>query len=134
MSSGTYTFTVKVSDAADPAQSDTRQLSITVGKGPTNLVVDPVVIQKSGLNVKLGIVSATLTGGFPPAGVAGQTIVFKAGTTTVCTGVTDTSGRVARCAVSLLNTLKVISNGGVSATYAGNTFWLPSSGSAGLVG
>jgi hypothetical protein len=134
VSSGTYTFKVQVTDAADPAQSDTRQLSITIGKGPTSLVVDPVVIQKSGLNIKLGIVSATLTGGFPPVGVAGQTIVFKAGTTTVCTGTTDVNGRVARCEMTLLNTLKVVNNGGVSATYAGNTFWLPSSGSAGLVG
>jgi len=131
---GTYTFTVKATDSAVPAQTDTRQLSITVVKGATTLVVDPVVIQKQGLNIKVGVVSATLTGGFPPIGVSGQTINFYAGTTKVCTGVTDTNGRVARCGMTLLNTLKVVNNKGVSATYAGNTFWLPSSGSAGLIG
>jgi hypothetical protein len=131
---GTYTFTVRVQDSADPAQQDTRQLSITVVKGATTLVVDPVVIQASGLNIKLGIVSATLTGGFPPQGVAGQTIVFKSGATTVCTGVTDADGRVARCEVNLLNTLVILTNGTVTATYAGNATWSPSSGSAGLIG
>jgi hypothetical protein len=131
---GTYTFTVKVTDSAQPAQSDTRQLSITVVKGATTLVVDPVVIQTSGLNVKVGVVSATLTGGFPPQGIAGQTIVFKSGTTVLCTGVTDASGRVARCPVDTLKTLRMIANGTVTATYAGNATWNPASGSAGLVG
>jgi hypothetical protein len=134
VAAGTYIFKVQVSDAADPAQTDTKVLSIKVGKGATTLVVDPVLVQKSGLNIKVGIVSATLTGGFPPQGVSGQVINFYAGTTKVCTGTTDANGRVARCEVNLLNALKVVSSGGVSATYAGNTFWLPSSGSAGLVG
>ncbi|HET6168233.1 MAG TPA: putative Ig domain-containing protein [Marmoricola sp.] len=133
-SPGTYAFTVKATDSANPAQTDTKVLSIKVEKGATNLVVDPVVIQKSGLNIKFGIVSATLTGGFPPAGVSGQVINFYTGTTKVCTGTTDANGRVARCEVSLLNTLKIVSNGRVSATYPGNTFWLPSNGSAGLIG
>jgi hypothetical protein len=131
---GTYSFTVKVTDSAEPAQSDTRQLSITVVKGATTLVVDPVLIQTSGLNIKVGVVSATLTGGFPAVGIAGQTIVFTSGTTTVCTGVTDASGRVARCPVDTLKTLKMIANGTVKGTYAGNATWNPSTGSAGLVG
>ena len=131
---GTYGFTVKVTDSAQPTGSSTKQLSITVVKGATTLVVDPVLIQKKGLNITIGSVSATLTGGFPSLGVAGQTINFYAGTTKVCTGVTDVNGRVANCGMTLLNTLKVFNNKGVSATYAGNATWNPSSGSAGLVG
>jgi hypothetical protein len=131
---GTYTFTVKVTDSAQPAQNATRQLSITVVKGDTTLVVDPVLIQTSGLNIKVGVLSATLTGGFPALGVPGQTITFRSGTTTLCTGATDASGRVARCPVDTLKTLQMIAKGTVTATYAGNTTWNPSSGSAGLVG
>jgi hypothetical protein len=131
---GTYNFTVKVTDSAQPAQTATRALSITVVKGDTTLVVDPVLIQTSGLNIKVGVVSATLTGGFPALGVPGQTIVFKSGTTTLCTGVTDASGRVARCPVDTLKTLQMIAKGSVTGTYAGSTTWNPSSGSAGLIG
>jgi hypothetical protein len=130
---GTYTFTVKAVDSDDPQEVATKELSITVVKGATTLAVDPVVLQTSGLNVRVGIVKATLTGGFPAQPIAGQTVVFKAGATTVCTGVTGADGKVT-CKMDVVPTLLVILNLGVSASYAGNSLWLPASGSAGLIG
>jgi hypothetical protein len=130
---GTYTFTVKAVDSDDPQEVATKELSITVVKGATTLAVDPVVLQTSGLNVRVGIVKATLTGGFPAQPIAGETVVFKAGATTVCTGVTGADGKVT-CKMDVVPTLLVILNLGVSASYAGNSLWLPASGSAGLIG
>jgi hypothetical protein len=132
----TATFTVRVSDSASPdQQTATKTLSITVGKGATNLDVSPVLIDAVnllGIKVNLGFVEATLTGGSPAAPIAGQTIVWKAGGATVCTGTTDSSGH-AQCAMTLDNTLRAILNLGVTASYAGNGTWQAASGSAGII-
>lgn len=136
---GTSTFTVRVTDSANPQETVTKQISLTVDKGNTTLDVDPVLIQLSkplGIEIKLGTVSATLTGGSPAQPIAGQTIVFKAGpnaSVTVCTGVTDASGR-ATCKMNAANTLIVILSLQVRATYAGNASWNPSNGHAPLGG
>lgn len=133
---GTYSFTVRATDTDDPQEADTRELSITVDKGSTTLVADPVILKVGGmplLGLRLAVVGATLTGGSPAQPIAGQTVVFKAGGTTVCTGVTGTDGKVT-CVTSITDTLLVTLNLGVTATYAGSSLWLPSSGSAGLVG
>lgn len=133
---GTYTFTVKATDSANPVQTDTEQISITIGKGATNLAVTPVVLQVTsnlGIKVNIALLEADLTGGFPAIPVAGQPVVFSAGGTPVCTASTDAQGHV-KCQTNLVSTLVVILNGGVTATYAGNTTWLPSSGSAPLIG
>ncbi|MCW2798431.1 putative Ig domain-containing protein, partial [Nocardioides sp.] len=132
---GVSAFTVKVTDSSDSSMSDTRTLSITVGQGTSALAVDPVLIKVTsslGLSVKLGVVGATLTGGSPAHPIAGQTVVFRAASTTVCSGVTAADGKVT-CTMSLANTVLVILNLGVSATYAGSSSWLPASGSAGLL-
>jgi hypothetical protein len=118
---------------ARPAPPPAR--SITVGKGSTTLTVEPVVLKivnVLGINVNIGTAKATLTGGSPAVPIAGQTIVFKAGGTTVCTGVTGSDGKVS-CTMTLTNTLLTILNLGVTASYGGNALWLPSSGSAGLL-
>jgi hypothetical protein len=132
---GTYSFTVKVVDSAAPAQTATKVLTITVTRGVSTLTVEPVLVKSVrnpfGATVKIGTVSATLTGGTLNTPIAGQTIVFKAGTSTVCTGVTNASG-VVNCKMTAGNTLKVIGKKGVKANYAGNALWLPTSGSAGL--
>jgi hypothetical protein len=130
---GTYSFTVKVNDTDQPTLTDTKSLSIVVAKGATQLQVDPVLLQSAGLNIWVGYARATLTGGSPAQPIAGQTIVFKAGATTVCTAVTAADGTVT-CKMNVVNTLLVIVNLGVTATYAGNASWLPSTGSTGLVG
>ncbi len=134
---GTTTFTVMVSDGATPEQTATKQISITVTKGVTTLSVDPVLINGSvaplGLTVRIGVVSATLTGGSPGVPIAGQTVVFKAGPATVCTGVTGLNGRVT-CTMNLVNTLLVILALRVTATYAGNATWQPASAYGNLAG
>lgn len=133
---GTYSFTVKATDSLDPAQTDTQQLSITVVKGATALDVEPIVLTVTsnlGIKVNLAVLEATLTGGFPQLPLAGQTITLKAGASTVCTATTDSNGHV-KCQPSVLNSLAVILAGSVTATYAGNSTWNPSSGSAGLIG
>lgn len=130
---GTSTFTVKVTDSDVPAQSDTQELSITVGRGATTLSVNPVVLQLNPLGLRVGIVKATLTGGFPAQPLANQTVVFKAGATTVCTGLTGADGTVI-CKLDVIQTLQVVLMFGVTGSYGGNATWLPSSGSAGLIG
>jgi hypothetical protein len=134
---GTTTFTVKVVDSASPAQSDTKAVTITVTKGVSALAVQPVLLSTDlnllGISLTVGVVSATLTGGTLNQPIAGQTVVFKAGAATVCTGQTDAHG-VVDCRMSLTSTLTTILNGGVTAAYAGNALWLPSNGLAGLIG
>jgi len=134
---GTSTFTVKVTDSDNPAQSQTRSLSITVTKGDTALAVTPVVLKLGpsllDLGLDVGVVKATLTGGAPSQPIAGQTVVFKAGNATVCTAVTTASG-LARCTLTVVGILQVTLGGGVSASYAGSAAWKPSAGSAGLIG
>ena len=129
---GTYTFTVSATDSGTPAQTATRTLSIAVVPGATTLTVAPVLLVTTGglIKVTVGTVSARLLG---PGGVpiAGQTIAFTAGSTTVCSGVTDASGNVS-CTMTVLNTTAVIANLGVTAHYTGSTTWAPSTGSAGL--
>jgi hypothetical protein len=138
-SPGTSTFTVQVTDGDHPAETATKTLTLTVGKGQTTLDVDPVLLKASAggglLSVQLtvGTVHATLTGGFPTQPIAGQPLVFKAGTATVCTGTTTASGEVT-CPLSLLGILAVTLNLKVTATYAGNSTWAPSSGTGNLIG
>jgi hypothetical protein len=135
---GTRSLTVKVVDSASPAQSATKVVSITVVRGTSTLVVQPVLVKttKSPLGVKItiGTVSATLTGGTLNVPIAGQHVVFKAQNTTtqVCAGTTSSSG-VVTCSMSLTATLTTIGKGGVTASFAGNALWLPATGQAGLV-
>jgi hypothetical protein len=85
--------------------------------------------------VSLGPLFATLltTSGTP---IAGQTIVFSAiaspGGPVVCSGVTNANG-VASCSPSTTGTLEIELTGGFTATFAGNSSYLGSNGSAGLV-
>lgn len=133
---GTSTFTVKVTDADNPRHTDTQQLSITVGKGATTLSLEPVLLKVGPsvpLGVSVGVARATLKGGSPLVPIAGQSIVFKANNTAVCTATTDATG-LAKCTLSPLGLVLVTLAGGINASYAGSTVWLPSSGTAGILG
>jgi hypothetical protein len=130
---GTATFTVKVTDTDDPQEVDTKTLSIKIVKGITTLDVDPVLIKSlTPGGVKVGINSAKLTGGSPGQPLAGQTIVFKAGSATVCAAVTGADGKVS-CQSTIPNTLLVIANLGVTGYYHGSALWQPSTDSGGLL-
>src|SRR5581483_11099867 len=129
---GTATFTVEVQDSLTPPGSATRQLTITINRGQSFLTVQPVLVVPTPLTVRFGAVSATLTGGSPAVPLAGQTVAFQAGATTVCTAVTTAAG-VASCQVTPTNMLLLIANLGVTATFAGTPQYLPSSAHAGLL-
>lgn len=133
---GIYSFTVQVTDSSDPQQTDTQALSITIGKGNSTLTVHPLLIEVhtgiAGTKIYVGRASATLTRAASGLPISGQTIDFKVGTTTVCTGVTDGTG-FAICDLSVTNTLLAILATQINASYAGNALWNPSSGSAGLI-
>lgn len=133
---GVYTFKVKAVDGSTPQEVDTKDLSITVGRGATTLAVDPVLLKTNlgllGIQLNIGIAEATLTGGSPAHPVGGQQVDFKVGLVTVCSGITAADGTVT-CTMSVTNTLLAILSGGVSASYAGNTLWQPATGSAGLI-
>jgi hypothetical protein len=129
---GTATFVVKVTDSASPHGTATQSLSIaTVVKAPTKLVVSSLLLNPP-LDLTLNTARATLTGGNPLAPLSGQTVVFTAGSTTLCSGMTNTSG-VVTCSYSILDLVPAVLNLGVTATYAGNGSYLPSTGSAGLL-
>jgi hypothetical protein len=128
---GSFTFTATAHDSGVPQQQASQQLTLTIGRGPTSLAVDPVLLSLNPLRLTIGTVSATLTGGSPAVPVSGQTVVFKAGPATVCTGVTSSDGRVT-CVLSPLNTALVIAALRVTASYAGSATWLPSSGRGNL--
>jgi hypothetical protein len=135
---GTSTFTVKATDSANPAQTDTQELTITIGKGTTTLTVAPVVLQVTqqlGINVSVGVVSAVLTGGANNTPLPGQTVSFTlpSGGAVLCSAVTNAQG-VATCNVGVTGTLGLILNGGVRGTYAGNATWNGSTGTAGILG
>jgi hypothetical protein len=132
---GTASFVVRVTDSADPAQTFTKPLSITVVKGNTTLSVEPVLLNLStgplGLQVYLGLVKAKLTGGSPAQPIAGQTIVWTVNGAPVCSAVTDATG-TASCLMNLGNTLLAVLSGNITGTYAGNALWNGSTGSNGL--
>ncbi len=115
---GTYPLTC--AGAADPNYTITNVAgTFTVAKAPTSLTA-------SSLTLSLMRPRATLrrTGSNSP--VAGQTIVFTAGSITVCTTQTNSSG-VATCGTNL-----VISNR-FTATFAGTANYLPSTATGTLV-
>ncbi|TXL62156.1 beta strand repeat-containing protein [Aeromicrobium terrae] len=134
----TKVFTVKVTDAADPSHSKVKQLSITTTKGATNLDVEPIAVAVKAqpglfsLGLKVGTIDAVLTGGAPREPIANATVVFRANTQIVCIGRSDSQGRI-HCKMSAFNTLKAIARGLVVGTYAGNTVWASTTGSARLL-
>jgi len=111
----TYTFTLSASQT----------------KAATSLAADPALLRLLPPRVTLGTVSARLTTATGP--VAGASVAFTSGSTTVCTGVTGTDG-TASCSFGLAKSLVLISNGGFTATYAGGAGYLPSSGDGALIG
>lgn len=130
---GTFTFTVKVIDSLDPAQTATKQLSITLVKGNTQMDVTAIIsgVQPNGdLSINVGLVEADIRGGFPLRPVSGASVVFKSGTKTVCTGISNAAGH-AQCSQNLLDALLTPLKGSLTATFAGNATWNGSSATAG---
>ena len=94
--------------------------TFTVNKAATTLVATPQGLLFTTL-------SAIFTRSFDGAPIGGQTVVFRSGSMTICTAVTNANG-VASCSV----TLGVSLFGTYTATYAGNADYLPGTGGAPL--
>ncbi len=134
-STGSATFTVKVTDSDSPNGVATKELTIQVGKGTTSLAVAPLIVLSGG--VAFGKLSAVLVGGFPPQALSGQTVKFTTkgllgNTVLICTGVTNAFG-VASCDPTLLQSTQIIVGLGITGTYAGDARWKPSEGRAGIL-
>jgi hypothetical protein len=106
----------------DTADYDNASASvqITVLKAPTKLSA-PVL--------SLGWISAKLTRSDTRAAVAGETIAFSTGSTTLCSATTNTAG-IATCSMSPANAVLALLFG-YQANFAGDLNYLSSSASAG---
>ncbi|MGQ0622005.1 MAG: Calx-beta domain-containing protein [Panacagrimonas sp.] len=110
--------------------------TVTFNKRNTGLKVEPVPAVTVRQNGQIRILispRATLKDANGNVPVAGKSISFKAGTTTLCTATTNAQG-VATCNVNLLNTLVGVLSLGYTGTYAGDTAYNPSSGNGGILG
>jgi hypothetical protein len=97
-------------------------------KAPTVLKANPL-IQLLNLTV-LGKASATLTRTTPSGPVAGKVIQFSAGGRPICQATTNASG-VAAC--SGAEVVSILLAGSYTATFAGDSSYVASNGSAGLL-
>ncbi|MGQ0620015.1 MAG: beta strand repeat-containing protein [Panacagrimonas sp.] len=114
----------------------TATASVIFNKRNTGLTVTPVpaVIVTQGLQLRI-ILSprATLKDSTTNTPIAGKTVSFKAGTTALCTAVTNSSG-VATCQANVPNTLAGVLSLGYTGTYAGDGSYNASTGNGGILG
>lgn len=96
----------------------------------TSLTATPALVELATLKLYLLTLNATLTG---PGGVPipGQPVVFYAGTTLVCTGVTNGAG-TASCS-GTAKIVQIVLGNGYSAVFGGNGPFLPSAAHAPLL-
>ncbi|MFE3887214.1 IPT/TIG domain-containing protein [Streptomyces lydicus] len=94
-------------------------IPFTYTRDRTQLTATPAIVQVFPPHPYAGILTATLTDLDTGAPLAGQSITFTTGSTTLCTVVTNAQG-VATCPAVLALPL-IILNGGYTATYAGNS-------------
>ncbi|MHB8671372.1 MAG: MBG domain-containing protein, partial [Acidimicrobiales bacterium] len=111
--------------------------SLTVEPAPTSLSAQPALLGLSPLTASLFTLSATLTSQVTRTGLAGQTLVFSAGSTTLCTAQTNASG-TATCpllsASVVPQVLATIESDGYRVTYAATKDFQSAHASAPLLG
>ncbi|MGQ0621975.1 MAG: choice-of-anchor D domain-containing protein [Panacagrimonas sp.] len=110
--------------------------SIVWNKRNTGLTVTPVpaVIVTQGLQLRIVLSpKATLKDSTTNAPVAGKTVSFKAGTTALCTAVTNASG-VATCQANVAHSLAGLLSLGYTGTYTGDGSYNASTGNGGILG
>ncbi|MFS3129479.1 Ig-like domain repeat protein [Nocardioides sp. Bht2] len=113
---GNYPVTAHYQGSSALNASSSAAANLTVTKRTTKLIADAAAVRLLPLGLPLGQLRTVLTADGVP--LAGAPVVFKVGTTTVCTVVTDGAG-VALCNGSS-QLLALILNGGYKATYAGD--------------
>jgi len=133
-SSAPKTYPVTCSGAVDPNYEFTYKAgTVTVKQAPTALTANPAIISLSPLKLYLFTLNATLVSKVTGAPLSGQTVVFKAKTSTLCTTRTNSAG-VATCKGSsgVNGVIKVIEAFGYTVTYAGTNDYASSSVTAPL--
>jgi kumamolisin len=125
-------YTLEVSFAGDePTYEPSSTTAAFIIKGETKTVAEPLFVSgppQGGVDTYK--VSATLTS--EGVGLPGETITFSVGATTLCSAVTNSSG-VASCMITAKQELLVLKAREYTATFAGETYYLGSSGSTGLI-
>ncbi|MGQ0619520.1 MAG: hypothetical protein ACT4QA_06325 [Panacagrimonas sp.] len=110
--------------------------SVVWTKRETALQVDPVVaaIVTQGLQIRILIKpTATLRDTQTHLPIVGRTVNFAAGTTALCSAVTNAQG-VARCQANVGNTLRGALGAGYTGRFNGDTTYNPSSGMGPVLG
>ncbi|MCW2855780.1 MAG: exported protein of unknown function [Marmoricola sp.] len=98
----------------------------------TTLKENPQLLGLNPLFLNLNISeSATLRAG--GVGVAGKTVVFSFGSKTICSGVTNGAGFVQCGGIFPLTQLNLFISNAITASFAGDSTYLPSSDVAGLI-
>jgi hypothetical protein len=105
--------------------------TVFAGEEPlkTTLSASPALLQLDGLKLYLLTLNATLTDAAGP--VAGQMVVFTAGSTTICSAMTAANG-TATCS-GLASILSIALGAGYTATYAGSSVYAPSNARGSLI-
>jgi hypothetical protein len=112
------------------ATSTSPVVAVTVAKKPTTLTAQAALIQLNPLlGLNLGFLQAKLTTSAGP--LAGQTVVFSIGSSTVCTTTTDATGYAGCNALAQLIPLTLA--GGYKVSYAGTGNYASSSATGGLI-
>ena len=128
---GTHPITVGLGTlAASNYRFDLVDGLLVITPATTALAARPAVLEVLPLGVRLGVVEARLTSGGAP--VAGQTIVFRAGTTKLCTATTDADGTAA-CGTTLAGAVAALLNLGYTADFAGTPNLVASSAKGALI-
>ena len=128
---GTFTFTVRATDSLAPTHAGTKQLTLSIGRGSTQMYVAPAILKLSGLKIKLLTVSVSLLGPTRQP-LVGEPITFYAGHTKLCTALTGAAG-TASCGITVPNEINAVLNLGYTAFYAGSPSWQPANGASGLI-
>jgi hypothetical protein len=137
LSGGTYTASFTDAALAIGTHSITASYSGSTAYGASASAAVSQVVNRDGTKVTAqpttnATMTATLTSA-QGAALSGQTLTFTAGTgsnlQTLCTGTTNASG-TASCSVTGLKQIFLASQGTYLATFAGNTDYAGSSGSA----
>lgn len=130
----TLTFAGAPTGIGTDAYSPTTDTSatFTVTRVPTTLTALPqVTLTPWAPSAGLLHLAATLTSGDSP--LAGKTIVFTVAATRLCTAVTTNAG-LAKCAIGATAQAKLAAARRYTATYAGDTVYLPSAAGAPMIG
>lgn len=128
--SGTRAITATYSGDDNFLTSTSSSTSVSITKWATTLTAEPALLRINPFGLPLGQLRATLRR--PDGPVAGAMITFTAGSTVVCTSVTDTSG-VAVCA-GTRRLLDLALNLGYRASYPGSEANADASVRAGILG